>query len=252
MQKTLSNAKVLSICLLAMLWTAETSRLPSLHDITTGVCSLISSSLNGLQKRHRFYFISFLSFGTVLNKLNDRVSDELERVKLTCTVRGPAHWRLCPYHTCCDCWNSNPQIADLAPAYRWSAASATATTVSFRLLPFSAAPPLPFHLLNRFGESRSVKHFSQPPFTACDFRCDPRDGRVKVWEWSCEEKNEMCGSWRKNNPLRSWNRNLQCAGLLVCSVSNGTSREKSWSQRLFTLHTTQPMPFKIFLTIFNA
>ena len=48
---TLSNAKVLSICLLAIFCTAETSLLPSLHEITTGVCSLISSSLNGLQKQ---------------------------------------------------------------------------------------------------------------------------------------------------------------------------------------------------------
>lgn len=46
--QTLSKANVLSICLLAMFWIAETSLLPSLQEITTGVCNLLSSSLNGL------------------------------------------------------------------------------------------------------------------------------------------------------------------------------------------------------------
>ena len=54
--KTLSNVKVLSIYLLVIFWTAKTSLLSSLHEITTDVCSLISSSLNGLQIRHQFFF----------------------------------------------------------------------------------------------------------------------------------------------------------------------------------------------------
>ena len=50
MNRTLSNANVLSICLLAIVWIAETSLLLSWQDITTGVCNRVSSSLNGLKK----------------------------------------------------------------------------------------------------------------------------------------------------------------------------------------------------------
>ena len=41
--------KLLSICLLAIFWTAQTSLRFSVQVITTGVCALISSSLKGLQ-----------------------------------------------------------------------------------------------------------------------------------------------------------------------------------------------------------
>jgi len=63
--KTLSNRKFLSICLLAIFWTADTSLLPSLQEITTGVWTLSSSSLSGLKKtedkliHQLFYFLIF-------------------------------------------------------------------------------------------------------------------------------------------------------------------------------------------------
>lgn len=50
---TLSKRKVLSICLLAIVWTAQTSLLLSLQEITTGVCILASSSLNGLYNTNK-------------------------------------------------------------------------------------------------------------------------------------------------------------------------------------------------------
>jgi hypothetical protein len=45
---TLSNTKVRSICLFAMFWATETSRLCSLQVMTTGVLVRRSSSFNGL------------------------------------------------------------------------------------------------------------------------------------------------------------------------------------------------------------
>lgn len=47
--KTLSKVNVLSICLLAIFWAAETSRRCSLQVMTAGVFNLASSSLNGLK-----------------------------------------------------------------------------------------------------------------------------------------------------------------------------------------------------------
>jgi len=98
--QTLSNAKVLSICLFAMFCTAETSLLPSLHEITIGVFNLASSSLNGLNKR-RSKINSISDFYRVTNEPNSmKWKSELDSV--TCNERALAHWRLCPYRTCCD------------------------------------------------------------------------------------------------------------------------------------------------------
>jgi len=102
-EKTLSNAKVLSICLLAIFCTAETSLLPSLHEITIGVFNLASSSLNGLNKsKSKKHFIS--EFYRVTSKPNStKWNSEFD--SLTCNERALAHWLLCPYRTCRDHWN---------------------------------------------------------------------------------------------------------------------------------------------------
>lgn len=82
-KKTLSNAKVRSICLLAMFWTAETSLLPSLQEITTGVCTLISSSLSGLQLQ--IQSPDFTSLKIKLNQLKTLMLTYLQRTR-TCTL----------------------------------------------------------------------------------------------------------------------------------------------------------------------
>lgn len=148
-----------------------------------------------------FFSFSVSEQRNIKTNLNDRVSNELERVKLTCTSRGPAHWHLCPYHTCCDCWNLNLQIPNLAWAYRWSAESVTATTAPFLLPIFSELPPLRFHFVNQLGESRSI----WVSFIAV---------RSAWWKSGTVWRTMKCADQEgRKNRVRNWNRNLQCAGL---------------------------------------
>lgn len=138
--------KVLSICLLAILCTAATSLLPSLHEITTGVWSRISSSFNGLQNKTDHHSSKPATNKQAnKNKINHQLSTESKRVKLTCTEPEPEHWLLSLYHTYYNYSNSTQQIADLAPAYQLNAASATAIAAPIHHL-FSVEPPLHFQV----------------------------------------------------------------------------------------------------------
>lgn len=150
--QTLSKRKVLSICLLAIFWTAQTSLLFSLQEITTGVCILASSSLNGLLNRSKKK--TNKSPKTFIYLLPQKKIQKMPRTPKswvnprTCIEQWPAHWHLSlclAFH-----WNSPPRIADLSPPYHSNAASAMGISAPYllrhcrlrlRLRLFSVKPP---------------------------------------------------------------------------------------------------------------
>lgn len=131
--KTLSNANVLSICLLAIVWIAETSLLLSWQEMTTGVCNRISSSLNGLKRKQ------FQNHNSKRNRNYSNKSLDSPNL-ITCNAQEPAHWHPFLYHAYYS--DSNPQIVDLESPYRSNEESETA--ISALILLFSAAiAPIP-------------------------------------------------------------------------------------------------------------